>query len=180
MKRSHWVAGMTVLVALLAAPPGFADAPAPPHKDKAPAVPSKELTLKALDGKTVTITAYEFAALPHKSVTVFNSHSMANVVYSGVVLVDLLAKVDAPLADKLRGATLTTGVIAEGTDGYRALYSLAELDPSMHSGDVIVADTLDGKKLTVDGAFKVVATQDKRPARWVRNLASLTVISVKP
>ena len=39
------------------------------------------------------------------------------------------------------------GIVAEGMDNYGVLYSLAEVDPAIHTGDVIVADTLDGQKL---------------------------------
>ena len=70
------------------------------------------------------------------------------------------------------------GVVAEGMDSYRVLYSLAEVDPSIHTGDVIVADTLDGQKLGKDGAFKMVSSEERRPARWVRNLTSISVIQV--
>jgi hypothetical protein len=72
------------------------------------------------------------------------------------------------------------GVIAEGMDSYRVLYSLAEVDPAIHTGDVIVADTIDGQKLGKDGAFKMVSSEEKRPARWVRNLSSISVIQVTP
>jgi hypothetical protein len=65
-------------------------------------------------------------------------------------------------------------------DSYRVLYSLAEVDPAIHTGDVIVADTIDGQKLGKDGAFKMVSSEEKRPARWVRNLSSISVIQVTP
>ena len=45
---------------------------------------------------------------------------------------------------------------------------------------MIVADSVDDHNLDKDGAFKMVSTEEKRPARWVRNLASITVIEVKP
>jgi hypothetical protein len=45
---------------------------------------------------------------------------------------------------------------------------------------VIVADTLDGKKLDKDGAFKMVSSEERRPARWVRNLTSISVVKVAP
>jgi hypothetical protein len=73
-----------------------------------------------------------------------------------------------------------TGVIAEGTDKYSVLYALAEVDPSIHSGDVIVADSVDGQKLGKDGIFKMVSTEERRPARWVRNLVEISVIDVNP
>jgi len=36
------------------------------------------------------------------------------------------------------------------------------------------------KKLTRDGAFKLVSSEERRPARWVRNLTSISVIKVEP
>jgi hypothetical protein len=38
-----------------------------------------------------------------------------------------------------------------------------------------VADTEDGKPIADDGPLKLVATGEKRPARWVRNLVSIEV-----
>ena len=55
------------------------------------------------------------------------------------------------------------GVVAEGTDHYGVLYSLAEVNPALHTGDVIVADTLDGQKLGKDGAFKMVSSEETPP-----------------
>jgi hypothetical protein len=143
-------------------------------------IPSSSLTIRTSDGKTVTLSDDELAALPHKSVTVLNAHSKANETYAGVPLSDLLTKVQVPQGEQVKGALFMTVVIAEGTDGYQVLYSLAEIDPAIHTGDVIVADTMNGKKLDKDGAFKLVSTEEKRPARWVRNLKSIEVITVRP
>jgi hypothetical protein len=126
------------------------------------------------------LTPEDFAALPHKTVSVFNSHSNVNESYSGVPLIALLAKVRVPLGEQIKGRLLLTGIVAEGTDKYDVLFALAEVDPSTHAGDVIVADSVDNHKLEKDGAFKMVSTEEKRPARWVRNLSSITVIEVKP
>jgi hypothetical protein len=142
--------------------------------------PSTHLTIKTYEGKTLTLSPEELAALPHKSVSVFNAHSKANETYSGVPLADLLSKVDVPLGESVRGKVFLTGVVASGVDGYGVLYSLAEVDPFIHTGDVIVADTVDGKKLDKDGAFKMVSSEERRPARWVRNLASISVVKVEP
>ena len=145
-----------------------------------PAVPSTQLVIHGLDEKSATFTPEEFAALPHKSVSVFNAHSKANESYSGVPLTDLLAKVGVPTGENVRGKLFLSGVVALGTDGYSVLFALAEVDPSIHTGDVIVADAMDGKKLGEDGAFKLVASEERRPARWVRNLNSIEVVEVKP
>lgn len=146
----------------------------------APSSPSTQLTIKTYDGKTLTLSPEELAALPHKSVSVFNAHSKANETYSGVPLADLLNKVGVPLGESVRGKLFLTGVVASGTDDYGVLYSLAEVDPSIHTGDVIVADSVDGKKLDKDGAFRMVSSEERRPARWVRNLASISVVKVEP
>jgi len=138
------------------------------------------LTIRALDGKSITFTPQDIAALPHKSVSVYNQHSKVNETYSGVPLADLLGKVGVPLGEKVRGKLFLIGVVAEGTDHYSVLYALAEVDPSIHTGDVIVADSVNGQKLDKDGVFKMVSSEEKRPARWVRNLTSITVIEVKP
>lgn len=145
-----------------------------------PAVASTQLTIQGLDGKSVTLTPADLAAMPHKTVAVFNAHTKANEKYSGVALSDLLAKVGVPQGENVKGKVFLTAVIAEGTDKYSVLYALAEVDPSIHAGDVIVADQMDGQKIDKDGAFKLVSTEEKRPARWVRNLTAITVVEVKP
>jgi hypothetical protein len=146
----------------------------------APSVPSTHLTLKTYEGKTVTLSPDDVAALPHKSVAVFNAHSKSNETYSGVPLADLLSKAGVPLGESVRGKLFMIGVVATGTDNYSVLYSLAEVDPAIHTGDVIVADTLNGQKLGKDGVFKMVSSEDRRPARWVRNLTSVSVVKVEP
>ena len=97
-----------------------------------------------------------------------------------MLLADLLAKAGVPLGEAVRGKVFMTGIVAQGMDHYGVLYSLAEVDPSIHTGDVIVADTVDGQKLTEDGAFKMVSSEERRPARWVRNLTEISVVKVEP
>jgi hypothetical protein len=146
----------------------------------APSAPSTHLTIKTYEGKTLNFNPEELAALPHKQVSVFNAHSKTNETYSGVLLADLLSKAGVPLGESVRGKLFMIGIVAEGMDNYSVLYSLAEVDPSIHTGDVIVADMLDGQKLGKDGVFKMVSSEEKRPARWVRNLTSISVVKVAP
>ena len=141
------------------------------------AAPSTALKVTGLDGKETTYSVADLKAMPHKTVAVYNEHAKTNESYSGVALTDLLAKAGAPTGEKLRGKGFLIYVVAEGTDHYKVVYSLDETDPANHSGDVIVADSLNGAPITADGAFKLVSSQDKRPARWVRNLMAITVKS---
>ena len=122
----------------------------------------------------------ELKAMPHTTVTIHNSHTNADETYSGVRVADLLAKMNAPLGGDLRGEALANYVIATGLDGYQAVLALAEVDPSFHPGEVLVADAMDGKPLDVhSGPLRLVVTEDKRPARSVRNLVSIELKSAK-
>jgi hypothetical protein len=169
----------------LAAPQGATPPIAGTHSEpeSAPSSPpSAKDTLSLLtssDHPPVVLSANELKAVPHISVTIHNSHTNADEAYSGVRLSDLLAKLGAPLGNQLRGKALSAYVVATGSDGYKAVLALGEVDPSFHPGEVLVADTMDGKPLDAhSGPFKLVVTEDKRPARSVRNLASIELKSV--
>jgi hypothetical protein len=106
---------------------------------------------------------------------VHNSHTNTSETYSGVLLATLLEKVNAPIGKELRGEAMTSYLIATGSDGYSVVLSLAEVDPSFHAGQVLVADTRDGKPLRKSGPFQLIVPDDKRPARWVHNLDSISL-----
>ncbi len=113
-------------------------------------------------------------ALHHVPLTVTDGHSHAKQTYSGVPLIELMEKVGAPVPEAVKGKALTEYVVATGSDGYKAVLSLAETEPGFHPGTVIVADTLDGKPLDAKGGpFKLVVEEDEKPARWVHNLVKL-------
>lgn len=98
-------------------------------------------------------------------------------VWQGVALADVLREAGAPLGDALRGRNLALYVRVSAADGYRAVYSLAELDPAMHDGDVILADGRDGRALDdKEGPFRIIARDDKRPARWVRQVTAIDLV----
>ena len=123
--------------------------------------------------KSATWTAATLAALPHTTVTVHNEHTKADETYSGVPLIALLTPLG--VTDKPRGKDLRLYVVAAGSDGYEVVYSIGEVTPDVHDATVMVADTENGAPINADGPLKLVATGEKRPARWVRNLVSITV-----
>jgi DMSO/TMAO reductase YedYZ molybdopterin-dependent catalytic subunit len=72
---------------------------------------------------------------------------------------------------------MATYILAEAEDGYRVIFSLAELDSGILESEVMVADTMDGAPIgPKQGPFRLVAPHEKRPARWVRMLKSITVV----
>jgi len=123
----------------------------------------------------VVLSPAEFHALPHVTLAVHNAHTNADESYSGVPLSNLLAMINAPIGKELRGEALAHYVIATGTDGYSAVLSLAEADPDFHGGQIVVADARDGQPLGKNGPFQLIVSEDKHPARWVRNLNSISL-----
>jgi DMSO/TMAO reductase YedYZ molybdopterin-dependent catalytic subunit len=100
------------------------------------------------------------------------------IVYSGTPLVEAL-KVGGLLVDSgmagIRDA-ITMTVLVEATDGYRAVFSLAELDPELTDRIVLLADAKDGQPLSPrEGPFRIIVPGEKRPARWIRQVKALTV-----
>jgi hypothetical protein len=116
----------------------------------------------------------ELKAMPHLTVTIHNSHSNADEIYSGVRVSDLLVRVGAPLGSNLRAKALAHYIVAGGSDGYQTVLAIAEIDPEFHPGEVLVADAMGGKTLDAhSGPLKLVVTEDKHPARSVRNLVQI-------
>jgi hypothetical protein len=133
-----------------------------------------------VNGQTQSISAPDLKALPHHTVTVHNPHANADETYSGVPVIELLAKQGVPHGHDLRGKALSEYIVATGSDGYKAVVALAEADPDFHPGEVLVADSMDGKPLDAKtGPFRLVVTEDKRPARSVHNLISIQVKSAE-
>ena len=126
-----------------------------------------------------TLSLADVQAMPQRTLVVHNGHSNVDETYSGVGLSDLLAKYGLTVEGTGAKKVYHSYVRAEGTDGYWVLYSASELEAGLHMGDAIAAIGLNGKPLEADGAFKIVAGAEKRPARWVKNLKSLTIVTVK-
>jgi hypothetical protein len=129
------------------------------------------------NGKSSQWTPATLAALPHTTLTLFNEHAKANQTYSGVPLTDLLTPLGVP--GKPHGKDFRIYLVAEGSDGYQVVYSGGEVTPDVHDGTVMVADSVDGKPLSDEGPLKLVATGEKRPARWVRNLVAIRAETAK-
>lgn len=129
------------------------------------------------NGKSEEWTPATLAALPHIPITVHNEHAKADQTYSGVPLMTLLARLGVP--EKPRGKDFRIYLIAEGSDGYQVVYSVGEVTPDVHDGTTLVTDTMDGKPLGDNGVFQLVTTGEKRPARWVRNLVAIRVLTAE-
>jgi DMSO/TMAO reductase YedYZ molybdopterin-dependent catalytic subunit len=135
------------------------------------------LVIKGAVKQELRLSLADLKAMPRTKV-VAKGHDGGAHEYEGVALASLLAKAGVPQAGDLRGKNMTLCVIAEATDNYRALFSLAELDVDFAAESVLVADTADGKPLGTDaGPFRLVVPGDKRQGRWVRLLKAISIVN---
>jgi hypothetical protein len=157
--------GGTVLLVACAVVAGFARGASTP--------------LLEVSGDTHTrlvVGAAELAALPRAKISVSDQHG-TRVVYEGVPALEILQRAGAPLGKELRGPNMTMCVVAGGSDGYQAVFALAEFDPGFTDQVILVADHRDGQPLNSrEGPLRLIVPGDKRPARWVR---ALTILRLK-
>jgi DMSO/TMAO reductase YedYZ molybdopterin-dependent catalytic subunit len=170
--RSGRITGGIVLsmAALLAGP---ASAPGEGPKPSA----SAPLTVGNEAGKTVPLSAKDWEKLPRRTVEVKDRDGPA-VRYEGVPLAEVLRSAGVPFDGHLRGRRVAQYVLIEARDGYRAVFALAEVDPSVSDKVVLVADRQDGKPLSDSaGPYRLIVPGDKIHSRWVRQVSRITVES---
>lgn len=94
----------------------------------------------------------------------------------GVWLADLAAAGGLPSGSDVSGDALSIVIRAEAADGYRVLFTLAEVDRKLGNRPVLVADRCDGKPLAAeDGPLRLVVPGEARAARSVRQLQALRI-----
>jgi DMSO/TMAO reductase YedYZ molybdopterin-dependent catalytic subunit len=128
----------------------------------------------------LTLNVADLKNMPRTVLHVTNPHENKAETYEGVLLEELLRRAGVPQGDQLRGKLMATCVTAEAEDGYKVVFAIAELDSGIANAEVLVADTVDGAPIDAKrGPFRLVVPHDKRPARWVRMLKSITVSAPK-
>ncbi len=165
-----------VLLAAIGVPPGLMAQQASPARTVISAARADVLTVIAGPEQRGVFTPATFKDYPHVTVTIFNHHIHKKETWSGVPLMDLLEHLGVPHGKTLMGKALATYIVATGSDGYKTVLSLGEVDPEFHPGVVLIADQLNGQPLGAKtGPFRLVVSQDKKMARSVRNLVEIEV-----
>ena len=121
------------------------------------------------------IAPEEFKAMPHASVAVTDPTTGKHEDYSGVRLSDLLKSAGVPV-----GTAGDLYLIAFGDSSSQgqgpALFSLAELQPGLHAGEILIADSKNGRSLGHRlGPFMLVVSADEHRTRWTGQLRELTL-----
>jgi hypothetical protein len=136
---------------------------------------TKPITVVNESGKSLVLTDAAWKKLPRQTFKA-KDHSGTLATYEGVIVARVLQEGGVTLGKELRGPRLANCLLVEAVDGYRVAFSLAEVDPGMTDGVVLLADRKDGKLLDAkEGPYRLVVPRDKRHSRWVRQVIRLSV-----
>ncbi len=129
-----------------------------------------------IEGKPVVVLkSVDIAKLPRVEVK-SKDHDGVESTYSGFELRSILEPLGAKFGKELRGSMIAQFLVITGADGYHAVYSLTELDPNFTDKVVIIADKINGNPLsTKHGPWQIIATNEKKHARLVRQVVALKV-----
>ena len=137
-----------------------------------PEIDAPKITVAGLNGSTAKFTTADLAKLPRQIV------KASDHAFEGVLLSDVLAKVETPTGEKYRGTAASYYVEVRAQDGYRAVFSWAEVDPTFTDRKIYLVTRRDGRPLMgKDGPFLAVAPEDKRQSRWVRQAIAVTIVA---
>jgi hypothetical protein len=126
-----------------------------------------------------SLSRADLDALPHVRVTV-SEHGSRPVSFEGVSLKSVLEKAGVIFGESMKGKRLSKCLLVEAADGYRAVIVLPELDPAFTDKQTVLAFLRDGKPLGErEGPYRIVIPDEKRMARWVRQVAALKIVDVQ-
>ena len=132
------------------------------------------ITVIGINGTTATLSASDISKLPQQTVKVMDHGTPAT--FEGVLLTDVLSKVDLPVGEKFHNTGASYYLVVGAQDGYLAVFAWAELDSTFMDKSVYVVTSRDGKPLSGnDGPFELVVPDEKRGARWVRQVTTLRI-----
>src|ERR1700754_113831 len=142
-----------------------------------PAMAAEAVRYLAPGKAPVMLDEKTLAAMPRMTVQA-GAHGDAPSAWEGVALVEVLRAEGAPLGKALRGDALANYVRVTATDGYQVVFGLGELDSDMGAAKVVLVDRHEGKPLDEkEGPLRVVVVGDERPARWVRSVETIELLS---
>ena len=125
------------------------------------------------------IDASESHKLPRVEARTADPHDPGKeMVYSGTPLVEVLKAGGLLLDPGMAGIreTVTMTVLVEAADGYRAVFSLAELDPELTDQSSSWRTPRKANRCHLaKGLSASSSLAKKRPARWVRQVKVVTV-----
>jgi hypothetical protein len=138
----------------------------------------QQLTVQIEAGKQVVLPRSDIEALPYIKVT--TGAAGPSATFEGVPLKAVLEKAGVELGETLTGKRMASCLLVEASDGYRVVIALPEMDPAFNAKQVVLAFLKDGKPLDdKEGPYRIVIPDEKRMARWVRQVTTLKIVDVQ-
>jgi DMSO/TMAO reductase YedYZ molybdopterin-dependent catalytic subunit len=125
-----------------------------------------------------TLSSLESLPATTETVTYLAGGTPVTATFTGVSIWTLLMDAGIVTDPAIKNDILNYYVLATGSDGYEAIFSLGELDPMFGGTGApdLIAYLQDGMPLGADGFARVVVPGDDFGGRYVSNLVSLQVI----
>ena len=148
----------------------------------------QQLTIQTESGKQTVLARSDIESLPHVKVETHglenhgsdNHGSENNATFEGVALKTVLEKGGVEFGHSMRGKRLASCLLVEAADGYSAVIALPEIDPEFTDKQIVLAFLQDGKPLDAKtGPYRIVIPDEKRMARWVRQVTTLKIVDVQ-
>ena len=145
---------------------------------------SDQFTVSGQVADPATFTPVTLAALNQsmtETATFLSGAGSVTDTYTGVPLWTLLQDQGLVTDPAIKNDVLRFGVAATGSDGYRALISLGEIDPAFgNQADLVAYADTEGQLGAGGsaGAVRLVVPGDHAGGRYVSNLVDLRVIDL--
>jgi len=141
------------------------------------ALQCQQLTVQTEPGKQVVLGRADLEALPRVKVNVAD-HASVPAIFEGVTLKSVLEKAGVSFGESMKGKRLADCLLVEAADGYRVVIALPETDPAFTDKQILLAFLRDGKPLgEKEGPYRIVIPDEKRMARWVRQVTALKIVN---
>lgn len=136
---------------------------------------AQSITINGEVTHPLTLTVPDITAMKHITVSATDRDGKARQ-YTGVPVYQLLQQAGVTLGPQLRGENMSKYLLIKSGDGYEVLFSLPELDSTFTDRVIILADQADGQPLPAGkGPFRIVVPGEKKPARWIWEVTTMTV-----
>jgi len=137
----------------------------------------QQLTIETEGGKQTVLSKSDIESLPRVKIT---THGSESFTFEGADLQAVLEKAGVEFGHAMRGSRLASCLLVEAADGYRVVIALPEIDSDFTDRQMILAFLKDGKPLDAkEGPYRIVIPDEKRMARWVRQVTKLKIVDVR-
>lgn len=92
----------------------------------------------------------------------------------------MLDKAGVGHGELMKGKRLASCLLVEAADGYRVVIALPETDPAFTDKQIVLAFLKNGRPLDdKEGPYRIVIPDEKKMARWVRQVTTLKIVDVQ-